>query len=116
MGGEGNWTTNPVNIPYGCRNSVNINIWKDLWMGHGVLQQTFLDIYNLGQQQEAIVAEVYSEQVWNLTFRRLLNDWGLRITEFYRTLPQFEGVTGDVDGMVSQGNTQGKYKVNEAYR
>lgn len=44
-------------------------------MGQGVVLRTFLDIYNLGQQQEAIVAEVYSKQVWNLTFRRLFNDW-----------------------------------------
>ncbi|OIS95712.1 cbl-interacting serinethreonine-protein kinase 9, partial [Nicotiana attenuata] len=95
-GMEGKWTTKPVRSPYGVslwksirncwpkvinkakfkvENGMKISLWDDIWLGQGPLKQLFPDIYTLNQQQKATLDEAWTNQGWNLTFRRLLNDW-----------------------------------------
>lgn len=74
------------------------SFWDDKWLGQRPLKQLFPDIYNLNQQQRACVREVWGNPGWNLSFRRLLNDWEVdRLTEFYNTLEQFRGLSTRVD-------------------
>ena len=49
--------------------------WDDDWLGHGSLKQLFPDIYLLNQQQESTLQEIWTPQGWNLTYRRLMQDW-----------------------------------------
>ena len=48
--------------------------WEDQWLDQAPLRDTFNDIYTLNQQQRVIMAEVCSNQGWNLSFRRPFND------------------------------------------
>lgn len=69
-----------------------IRFWEDNWLGNGSLKLLFPDIHHLNQQQESTLHEVWSEHGWNLTYRRLMQDWEVeRLTEFYGMLDQFLG-------------------------
>lgn len=136
-GMNGKWTTKSVNGPHGVSlwksirnlwpkfmnktsfsvgNGIKISFWKDNWLGQGSLSQMFPDIYILNQQQEATIGEVWNMQVWNLTYRRLLNDWEIgRLTEFYNVLEQFKGISNFEDCLNWQGNKIGKFSVRSAY-
>ena len=71
-------------------NGVNASFWEDNWLELGSLKTLFPDVFILNQQERATVAEVWSNQGWNLRFRRPFNDWEIqRVVEFYRTLEQF---------------------------
>ncbi|WMV20542.1 hypothetical protein MTR67_013927 [Solanum verrucosum] len=95
-GREGPWTTQAVKTPYErglwrtirnqwpkmwgnsmikVGNSRKTMFWNDIWVGQTPLRQQFPDIYNLNQQKIATISEVKNAQGWNLSFRRLLNDW-----------------------------------------
>lgn len=137
-GREGNWTTKPVRSPYGVslwrsiRNlwpkvinkskfkvgsGSKVSLWNDNWLGQRTLKSLFPDIHELNQQQEAALAEVWTAQGWNLTFRRMLNDWEIdKFTEFYRVLEQFNGTNASQDLIMWQGNGQEKFSVRSAYK
>uniref|UniRef100_A0A0V0GSQ3 Putative ovule protein n=1 Tax=Solanum chacoense TaxID=4108 RepID=A0A0V0GSQ3_SOLCH len=75
---------------------------------------SYPDIYNLCQNQEATVEEMWSHNGWNFSFRRLLNDSEIgRTTEFLNTL---EGLIDSEDCMVWKGDSQGRFSVKSAYR
>lgn len=94
-----------------------ITFWEDNWLGQGTLKQLFPDIHILNQQQIATVGEVWANQGWNLTFRRLLNDWEIgRVLQFYNTLEQFKRISTRKDCMIWQGHRQGKFSVKSAYK
>lgn len=137
-GVEGNWAAKHVSGPYGVSlwksirnlwpkfrskahfrigNGLKTSFWEDNWLGQNSLKQLFPDIYILNQQQEAIVGEVWSIHGWNLSYRRLLNDWEItRITEFYKTLDQFKGTSLSEDCILWQGNRQGTFSIKSAYK
>lgn len=92
---DGNWTTTMVTSTYGvslwrairklwqklrencgikAENDMKISSWEDKWPERGTLRALFSDIYIINQQERVTVAEVWSNQVWNLSFRRLLSD------------------------------------------
>lgn len=109
-----NWTTKEVTAAYGVslwrsirlvwvsflgNTSFNVNngrkvlFWDDDWLGNGCLKQLFPDIYLLNQQQQATIQEVWNNNGWNLTFRRMMNDWEIdRLAEFYGTIQHFGGL------------------------
>ena len=46
------------------------------------------------QAAKGAVEEMWSNQGWNLSFRRPLNDWEIqRLVDFYKVLGQFKGIT-----------------------
>ncbi|KAG5630515.1 hypothetical protein H5410_002232 [Solanum commersonii] len=59
-----------------------ISFWEENWIGHGPLKQIYPDIYNLCQQHDATVAELWSEQG--------------------RSIPSFKVTTGDKSGMAKE--------------
>lgn len=79
----------------------------------GTLKQLFLDIYIPNQQHKAIIVELWANQGWNLTYRRLSKDPEIgRSTEFKGTLEQFKEVYTSIDYLTWQG----KFIVNSAYK
>lgn len=121
-GTEGKWTTKSVRSPYDASlwksirnlwpklinkskfkvgNGRKISLWDDNWLGQGLLKDLFPDIYSLNQQQEVILHEAWTNQGWNLTFRRLLNDWEIeRVIDFYNTLELSRGINSNQDLIV----------------
>ncbi|WMV28378.1 hypothetical protein MTR67_021763 [Solanum verrucosum] len=90
------------------------NFW---WHGNGSLKRLFLDIHHLNQQQESTLYEVWSEHGWNLTYRRLMQDWEVeRLAEFYGTLEQFLGFKEGEDTLKWKCHNKGLFTVSSAYR
>ncbi|WMV49343.1 hypothetical protein MTR67_042728 [Solanum verrucosum] len=109
-GMQDGWITKEVTTPYNCsvwrsirklwqlvstRTSCKVGkgekmaFWKDIWCGQWPLNQTFPELYNLCQAQDATVAELWTGQGWNLRLRRNLNDWEVNVTaDFQNTVPQ----------------------------
>lgn len=110
-----NWKTKKVTFAYGIslwrsirifgtviflertrfyiNNKRKILLWLDNWLGIDSLKQLFLDIYLLNQQQQTVVPKAWATHGWNLTYRRMMQDWEIdRLAEFYGTLDQFGGL------------------------
>lgn len=105
---ESKWMTKEINTPYGVQlwrairglweefkvntkikgnNGEKTAFWKDDWHGAGNLSQLFPDIHNLVMHQQSTIAELWSPEGWNFTFRRQLNDWEVqRAAEFFGTI------------------------------
>ncbi|XP_060190109.1 uncharacterized protein LOC132619168 [Lycium barbarum] len=67
-------------------------------LGNGSLRHLYPDVYILNQQQRANINEVWNNQGWDLSFRRLLNDWKIdRFRAFISTLNLFNGVLPEQD-------------------
>ena len=60
---------------FNVKSGRKIKFWDDDWLGNGSLKQLFPDMYLLNQQQESTLQEVWTPQGWNLTYRRLMQDW-----------------------------------------
>ncbi|KAG5616405.1 hypothetical protein H5410_016229 [Solanum commersonii] len=68
-------------------------------------------------KQRATILEVRDNQGWNLSFRRMLNDWEVeRLTDFYNTLEQFKDYSTRVDSLVWLKDKQGRFFVKSAYK
>lgn len=113
------WTTNSVNTSYGVSvwrsirilwpairskssfkvgNDRKVSFWEDYWIGQSSPRQSFPDIFNMYQQQNATVREVWIDQRWNLSFRyrRMFDDWEVERISAYSSLAQFRGTSEDV--------------------
>ena len=67
------------------------------------------------QQQRATVAEMWSNQGWNLSFRRPLNDCEIqRLVEFYKVLGQFKGTIDAQDHLVWQDHNWDNFSIRRA--
>lgn len=125
------WITKEVKSPYGVGlwrsirnqwlkiwgnsrikpgNGRKTSFWNDVWVGQHTLKQLFPAIYNLNPQKLATVAEVRNNQAWNLTFRRMSNDWEIdNLTEFYNTLEQAKNLTTNEDRLLWLKAKKGKF-------
>ncbi|WMV18963.1 hypothetical protein MTR67_012348 [Solanum verrucosum] len=135
---EGLWITKQVRSPYGVGlwrtirnqwpklwgnsrivigNGRRTSFWNDVWVGQYPLIQLYPVIYNLNQQKEATVADVRDNQGWNLSFRRMLNDWEIdSLTDFYNTLEQAINFQPNEDNLHWLKAKNGKFTVKSAYR
>ncbi|KAG5577611.1 hypothetical protein H5410_057745 [Solanum commersonii] len=135
---EGLWITKQARSPYGVGlwrtirnqwpklwgnsrivigNGRRTSFWNDVWVGQHPLIQLYPVIYNLNQQKEATVADVRDNQGWNLSFRRMLNDWEIdSLTDFYNTLEQAINFQPNEDNLHWLKANNGKFTVKSAYR
>ncbi|WMV13369.1 hypothetical protein MTR67_006754 [Solanum verrucosum] len=94
-----------------------IFFWKDKWIGQECLNSVFPDLFSFCTNPEAKIAEIWSPQGWNLTFRRNLNDWEVdRIAELLLKLGEFTGPTTEADGIRWKHNSDGKLSVSRLYK
>lgn len=111
------WPKLMNNVSFKVGNDMKTSFWEDKWLGRGILKQLFPDLHILSQQQHATIGEVWSNQGWNLIFRRCLNGWEIdRLTEFFNTLELFTGITTSEDSIKWQGNKQGEFSIRSAYK
>ncbi|WMV19468.1 hypothetical protein MTR67_012853 [Solanum verrucosum] len=130
LNSEGPWKTKEVTSTYGTslwrsirnlwhgfyaktecnvNNGRKIRFWEDNWLGNGSLKRLFPDIHHLNQQQESTLYEVWSEHGWNLTYRRLMQDWEVeRLAEFYGILDQFLGFKEGEDTLKWKCHNKGR--------
>lgn len=79
----------------GCH---KISLWEDNCKGSRPLRLLYPDVFLLNQQQRANITEVWNNQGWDLSFRRLLNNWGMdRFIRLLNTLNLFNGVSLEQD-------------------
>ena len=98
-------------------NGRKTSFWEDRWLEQGSSSTLFPNFFTLNQQQRATVAEMWSNQGWNLSFRRPLNDWEIqRLVEFYKVLGQFKGTIDAQDSMVWQDHNRDNFSVRRAYK
>lgn len=95
------WTKLKDHIQYKVGKGTNILFWKQNWIGQEALCESFPDLFSFCTNPEAKVAEVWSPQGWNLSFRRLLNDWEvmslMRVAELLKELDGFSGTNAEPD-------------------
>uniref|UniRef100_A0A0V0IIW1 Putative ovule protein n=1 Tax=Solanum chacoense TaxID=4108 RepID=A0A0V0IIW1_SOLCH len=69
------WPQFNNNIYISVGNGLKTDFWNEIWKGDDSLRNLFPNLYTLSLQRSATVAQVWSQQGWNLVFRRALNDW-----------------------------------------
>ena len=73
--------------------------------------------FHLKPAAKSHCAEMWSNQGWNLSFRRPLNDWEIqRLVEFYKVLWQFKGTIDAQDSLVWQDHNRDNFSVSRAYK
>ncbi|KAG5600848.1 hypothetical protein H5410_032218 [Solanum commersonii] len=108
------WNEFKVNTIVKVADGVKTVFWKDDWHEAGNMETLFLDIYNLILHQQSTIAELWTPQGWNFVH---FNDWEIpRVTKFFSTIDQFSGLKAGQDILQWQGNSNGTFKVNAAYR
>ncbi|KAF3635680.1 hypothetical protein FXO37_25862 [Capsicum annuum] len=135
---EDRWMTKEINTPYGVslwrsiralwpllktKGSIKIadgnkiNFCADVWLGTESLKEKFSDIYNMVLYQHRTVAEQQSNEGWDITFRRMPNDWEVsRLTSFFTFLETWKGLQVGVDKLWWNSHNSGNYRVNIAYK
>ena len=70
------WPKLSESIRYKVGEGTRILFWKDKWIGQNSLMEDFPDLFSLSfcDNPEASIAETWTNQGWNIIFRRLLND------------------------------------------
>lgn len=68
------WIIFNIKIKFKVANGQSISFWEDNWLGNDSLRHLYPDLYILNQQQRANINEVWNNQGWDLSFRRLLDD------------------------------------------
>lgn len=97
-------------------NEHKTSFWEGNWLGPGPLRLLFPDAFILNQQQRANISEVWSNQGWDLSFRRLPNDWETEIfKEFLNILDLFKRVSLEQDRLRWLRDSSRIFSVKTAY-
>jgi len=65
------------------------------------LMEDFPDLFSFGVNPEASIAETWTNQWWNIIFRRLLNDGEVeRVASLLQILNDFSGLNTSPDTMI----------------
>ncbi|WMV10595.1 hypothetical protein MTR67_003980 [Solanum verrucosum] len=137
-GEEDRWMTKEVNTPYGVsvwrsirvlwpfmKKHTNVKVgnghkssfWKDNWLRSDSLKHLFPDLAVMAVQPEVSVSDTWTQQGWNIHFRRNFNDWEIdSVIEFFRMLEEFKGTSEEKDRLWWKLDSKGSFKVNSAYK
>lgn len=69
------WMTLKLNTKVRFGRGGKVLFWEEDWSGHGTLQSLFPKLFSISLNTGCRIQEMWFPQGWNLTFRRLLNDW-----------------------------------------
>lgn len=74
------------------KNGEKTSFRGDDWHEMGILRNVYSDIHNLMLNQQRTIAEMWTPNGWEISFRRQVNDWEItRVVEFFNTIGQFKG-------------------------
>lgn len=130
------WTTEEVVGTFGCSvwktirrfwphfNNITINIgnglrtdfWNEVWVGEDSLRNAFPQLYILSSQRNANISQLWSQQGWNLIFRRALNDWEIgEFANLLEVLNSFPGLLLRPDRSRWKLHNKGLFTVKSCY-
>ena len=65
-------------------NGLKISFWKDNWLRSYSLKRLFPNLALMAVQPEVSVTYTWTQQGWNIHFRRNFNDWEIdSVMEFF---------------------------------
>nr|XP_016498719.1 PREDICTED: uncharacterized protein LOC107817408 [Nicotiana tabacum] len=74
-----NWEAFSGNITYRVGDGRKINFWNHRWCGEDTLRVSFTHVFRVSNQKELMVQQICKEHggglVWDLSFRRNMQDW-----------------------------------------
>lgn len=110
------WPQFNDNIYISVGNGLKTDFWNEIWKGDDSLRNLFPNLYTLSLQRSATVAQVWSQQGWNLVFRRALNDWEIedvaRLLEVLNTPP---AISQRKDKPIWKLHSKGMFTVKSCY-
>ena len=81
------------------------------------MSESFPDLFSICTNPDAKVGDCWSTQGWNLSFRRLLNDWEIeRVASLLEKLGGISLDTNATDKVTWKHKKEGKFTVNSAYK
>ncbi|WMV55343.1 hypothetical protein MTR67_048728 [Solanum verrucosum] len=111
------WSQMETNLYIKVGSGTKTKFWKDVWIDQSPLRDLFPGLFQICGNPDANVGDCWTEQGWDLVFRRLLNDWEVeRVAEI---LGMLGGVTinaNATDRMLWKHSKDGLFSVNSAYR
>ncbi|WMV38706.1 hypothetical protein MTR67_032091 [Solanum verrucosum] len=111
------WPKLTRNICYKVGEGTRILFWKDKWIGQNSLMEDFADLYSFCDNPGASIAEMWSQQGWNITLRRLLNDWEVdRVANLLQRLEDFPGLNINPDAIRWKHDRDGEFSVGTMYK
>ncbi|WMV21262.1 hypothetical protein MTR67_014647 [Solanum verrucosum] len=111
------WPKLSRSIGYKVGEGTRILFWKDKWIGQNSLMEDFPDLFSFCGNPEASIAETWTNQGWNIIFRRLLNDWEVeRVASLLQRLNDFSGLNTSPDTIRWKHDRDGKFSVGRLYR
>jgi len=110
------WPHFRSNICISVGDGLKTEFWNEIWLGEDNLRNLFPHLYTLSLQSNATVAQVWSQQGWDLIFRRALNDWEIEeIAKLLEVLNNFPGTSPRSDKPIWKIHKQGVYTVKSCY-
>ncbi|WMV25622.1 hypothetical protein MTR67_019007 [Solanum verrucosum] len=111
------WISMEENVFLKVGNGNKIKFWRDGWIDQIPLSESIPDLFSICNNPEARVCECWTTQGWDLSFRRLLNDWEVdRVASFLGKLGGANLVTNAPDRVIWKHNKDVKFTVNSAYK
>ncbi|KAH0765964.1 hypothetical protein KY285_001835 [Solanum tuberosum] len=90
--------------------------WEDAWNNQSPLKDIFSDLFTICNNPEATVKECWTEQGWDLSLRRFLNDWEVdRVANLLHEIGDFTGTTSAPDSMRWKHKKDGNFTVKRVY-
>ena len=98
-----------------------IKFWRDVWCGEEALCNSFPNLFNIGTNKEAKVAEIWDsregEGCWSPTFLRSLNDWEVvEMTRFLQILHGYKLNPLGVDKLSLKNANDKGFSVKSMYK
>lgn len=68
------WPQVEANLHLKVGNGNETKFWKDAWVDQTSLKDLFPDLFFICENPEDTVCDCWTEQGWDISFRRMLND------------------------------------------
>jgi len=110
------WPDFAGNVTFRVGNGSHIKFWKDIWLGHITLGEEFPSLHIIAAEPNSTIASNRSNDIWDLRFRRNLNDWELNdIFAFFAKLQPCSFSPQEPDRLKWGNSRKGHYTVKEGY-
>ncbi|WMV29386.1 hypothetical protein MTR67_022771, partial [Solanum verrucosum] len=110
------WPDFAGNVTFRVGNGSHIKFWKDIWLGDTTLGEEFPSLHLIAAEPNSTIASNRSDDIWDLRFRRNLNDWELNdIFALFAKLQPFSFSPQEPDRLKWGNSRKGHYTVKEGY-
>ncbi|WMV34850.1 hypothetical protein MTR67_028235 [Solanum verrucosum] len=111
------WPDFAGNVTFRVGNGSHIKFWKDIWLGDTTLGEEFPSLHLIAAEPNSTIASNRSDDIWDLRFRRNLNDWELNdIFALFAKLQPCSFSPQEPDRLKWGNSRKGYYTVKEESR